>query len=66
MHADVQSPSTTHSKHTNVFVLISLLDLLWPLWVLVAHEVQGVPEIASYVNESYKNNLCEHACWLFM
>lgn len=47
MHAEVQSVNTQ-----NVFVLTSLLDLLWPLWVLVAHEVQAVPEIAGYVNES--------------
>lgn len=52
MHTEVQSPSTTHSKYTFFLVLTSLLDLLWHLWVLVAREVQAVPEIVGYVNES--------------
>lgn len=30
------------------FFFTSLLDLLWPLWVLVAHEVQVGPENAKH------------------
>lgn len=40
----VQSPSTINSKHTTCFYVTFLLDLLWLLWVLVAHEVQAAPE----------------------
>lgn len=44
----------TANTNNDVFFLLStsLLDLLWPLCVLVGHEVQGVPETTSHVNKT--------------
>lgn len=39
---------------SNIHRHTSLLDLLWPLWVPAALEVQDVPETDSYMNKSIR------------